>query len=1509
MRVQIDWPGCISSSVWQRPGETKRRALVGDQYGPSPPPTRIEEKEWEALRAQLTSRPRDLDLLSRSYGRDADARPPCYLLQPPAPGEAHGPEEADLGSVLHAAAQDAHRLGLLSQEQCGRYRSVLERELELGVLGPAAEGTTVFLREIPELDRHLLDECSLRLVDRRPDGCLDEEAQARLRVLKARLAAAHPEVLKAHPVAWSRDLVNPANKAHSRYLLGLAGQLVARLNHQVLERLRAGEAASPWEPTWLLEDIRHHLNLAAEHARGFCGRRELLADLGRRLRETDGVPHLPLVLRGPPGVGVTALLCVLAGAGSRLLGRPAVVVLRLLGASGPSRDGRVVLAGLCRQLCLAFGLPPPPPAILQARARLVPFLRELLLSISARRFESLLLLLDVPGLPQAPHWLPALCPPRVHVLLAAGPGALNGDHQEPWEVGPLPAAKACEMLQGLLGAAGRTLDPGQEAALGAGLPHGGHPGRLRLGLQEAGDCASFCAATPLPAEPLEAAHQLCAHLERRHGPVLTAAVLGSLAAARFGLSEAELKDVLSVDDEVLGAVYREWTPPSREVLRFPPLLWVRLRRDLGTSLARRPWGGCTLLALGSSLLERVARERYLAGPDKAKRHGILADFFSGAWSQGTKKLITLPLMGKPLNLDRKVAPQPLWFSEEVGNERKLEELPFHLLHAGRTQELMGEVLGSLDWLCCRGMSGGLDTLLDDLGLCAPHVDCPELELVREALELSRPALELRGLEKGVLCTELLARLHFFAASHPVLVGPLCQQAQSWFRLCPNPMLVPLAGFLQPPGGPLWATFTGCHKGISALAWSVEESLLVVGTLDGFIVVWDVAERQVTHVLAGHSGEVHHLQVFAQGTQALSASRDQTLRVWELRSGRERLSLWGGGAQDAAEPRLWSLQVDETRRAVCSASVSKVTAWSLDTGELLFRILSDPADPWLCAAHLVSPASLLTVSEQGVVGRWSPASGQLRGKRRLSCVRGEAPTCGVPVQTQGWLVAGFSQGSVALVSTEGDSLLEKLPEAVRFLVVSEDDSFLAAAFGRSVWVFLADAQGFRRFTDTELEHEAVVEAAVFGPENNLIVTASRDRLVQVWSLSEQGALLAVLEGLGSPGGLLARGGALVAAACRVSSSLRVWDLSRLAPPGLPAPFPDRSGLATPSHDGRFVYFPRPGDKTKVSVWDVAQGEEQAVLDAPSPVCCLEVAARAGLLFAGLASGALLVFTLVGGPGGEPEQDVLCLPPPAGPPGPLLGLALAPSEDTLALAYGAAVLLLEVAPGPPCPRLGVPLELRPTAPPVSLAPLAGPRLLYSPAAGGLFLLAEPGTPKPLADGGPLACLCVSHGEQMAAGGASDGGLRLWDLESGACTLSIHYQSSYCPGVQNLCFSLDDKLVFAGMRDRSVTVWSALDGSLLASQFLHAELTRIVPTPGGFLAPSRHGYLVRERYQCPSARASPQVPLRHFQKAVWMVKSLQRRGLAAAGDRGARDGEPGSSGQRDPKSNKRSQVCLLV
>ncbi|ELK26678.1 NACHT and WD repeat domain-containing protein 1 [Myotis davidii] len=442
--------------------------------------------------------------------------------------------------------------------------------------------------------------------------------------------------------------------------------------------------------------------------------------------------------------------------------------------------------------------------------------------------------------------------------------------------------------------------------------------------------------------------------------------------------------------------------------------------------------------------------------------------------------------------------------------------------------------------------------------------------------------------------------------------------------------------------------------------------------------------------------------------------------------------------------------------------------------------------------------------------------------------------------------------------------------------------------------------------TDLEHEDTVETAVFGPENNLIVTGSRDALIQVWSLSEQGTLLDVLEGVGAPVSLLAQGGALVASASQQSSSFKVWDLTYTQKPRASAPFLDRTGLTAVSHNGSYIYFPKIGDKNKVTIWDLAEGKEQDALDTSNEVRCLEVAEQAKLLFTGLVSGIVLVFPL------NSRQDVMCIPPPEARKA-VNCMALSKGEEHLAIAYDSIVLVLDINPGDPCPVIDGPTYTFYTQLPVtisSVAVLADYRVIYGMTNGDLFLY-ECANSKvfPLeAHGSRVTCVDVSHKEQLAVSGSEEALLCLWDLEVCKWKFELSYTNSYCRGVQCVCFSKDDKYVYAGLRDRSVIVWSVLDGTLLASQFVHAIVNRIIPTANGFIAPTRNGYLIRERFQCPSSRASQQDPLKNFKKAVWMVKSRQREELAAAAG-ALQDSGLGGAQRNECKSNKRSQVCLIV
>ena len=66
-------------------------------------------------------------------------------------------------------------------------------------------------------------------------------------------------------------------------------------------------------------------------------------------------------------------------------------------------------------------------------------------------------------------------------------------------------------------------------------------------------------------------------VETKHGWPLVSHALAYVTAAKNGVSETELEDLISLDDKVLDDIYQYHLPPTR---RIPPLLWTRVRNDL-----------------------------------------------------------------------------------------------------------------------------------------------------------------------------------------------------------------------------------------------------------------------------------------------------------------------------------------------------------------------------------------------------------------------------------------------------------------------------------------------------------------------------------------------------------------------------------------------------------------------------------------------------------------------------------------------------------------------------------------------------------------------------------------------------------------------------------------------------------------------------------------------------------------------------------------------------------------
>ena len=114
--------------------------------------------------------------------------------------------------------------------------------------------------------------------------------------------------------------------------------------------------------------------------------------------------------------------------------------------------------------------------------------------------------------------------------------------------------------------------------------------------------------TNLPATIKQAIVHIFESIERLHGEMLVQRSLAYLTAAKNGLSDSEMDDILSLDDDVLNDVYQYWTPPIR---RIPPLLWIRVKADLESYIVARGTDGISVNAWYHRQFFKIARQRYL----------------------------------------------------------------------------------------------------------------------------------------------------------------------------------------------------------------------------------------------------------------------------------------------------------------------------------------------------------------------------------------------------------------------------------------------------------------------------------------------------------------------------------------------------------------------------------------------------------------------------------------------------------------------------------------------------------------------------------------------------------------------------------------------------------------------------------------------------------------------------------------------------------------------------------
>ena len=194
------------------------------------------------------------------------------------------------------------------------------------------------------------------------------------------------------------------------------------------------------------------------------------------------------------------------------------------------------------------------------------------------------------------------------------------------------------------------------------------------------------------------------------------------------------------------------------------------------------------------------------------------------------------------------------------------------------------------------------------------------------------------------------------------------------RIAPVPKANTLLRFAQ-AAYPYRVVLRGHEGAVTSAQFSADGKTLVTASADNTARLWDVASGKELQALNGHKGWVTSAQFSADGKTALTASEDQTARLWDVASGKELRPLTGH------ERGVTSAQFSVDGKTVLTASWDETARlWDVASGKEP-RALREHERVVISAEFSADGKMVLTASEDKTARLWDVASGkELRALR-------------------------------------------------------------------------------------------------------------------------------------------------------------------------------------------------------------------------------------------------------------------------------------------------------------------------------------------------------------------------------------------------------------------------------------------------------------------------------------------------------------------------------------------------
>nr|XP_002741812.1 PREDICTED: leucine-rich repeat and WD repeat-containing protein KIAA1239-like [Saccoglossus kowalevskii] len=967
------------------------------KYGYRPFPPKIPADEFEAMRDVLNGDGKSVDILNDWFQKDANAVPPIYILQPISSKLIHfndndHPDKMtedrnkwwEIFETLQAQLRDAAatclKNGKFNAQQEAKYKiSVTHDEVVHGILGQNTDKKedhcVCFVRKFQDLESKSDNKEAKNFIDINwEDGKVDEEAKQLLTQLRDEQVPASlnkTNVVISSLNNWSEkgvDLDIPEHKQYLEKFLKTFYETIVELIERAVEKDKSHISNHP-----MYEEILQHLEFCKVKCQSFHGRGDLLLNIKNYIQERisgNSQNASPMIVYGESGSGKTSLVAKAAfQSATEWFGQgKSAVILRFLGTTPASTGVRQLIKSVCQQILTIYGhgdtkLPDDYFQVVRW------FSKVLRYATHDKPLVIFLDSLDQLSAAEGAHrmaWLPKYLPPHVAILVSTLPkehGILNTlqnilpSMEGAVEVKQLSVEESMHIIQSWLQSEKRTTNSEQQGIISTAIQQCSLPLFLKLLFDQASSWQSYLPSSKINVQPSVKGMiaVIFDRLEEYHGKALVSHALSYMTISQNGIGEAELEDLLSLDDEVLQDVYAYWLPPTR---RIPPLLWTRIRADINDYLVEREAEGSRVIFWYHRQFIEAAAERYLHDAEFVKRlHIMCAQYFLGNWSGGKKKPFhyTSEQMNKFNKTrkedeeDRKVAPQPYIFQAGSGatqyNVRKLEQLPYHLIHSNDVKKLKEHTLCNYEFILNKLMGMNLAEVLQDFTMAiAKYEDDDDIQMVSDTIRVGSSALRENPYH---LIFEIIGRLKDSKSPHLIKLVSDAEKATT-----DQLALVPYNQCYPAPGGLLRTQLIGHTDEVLAVATTFDGRYLISGSRDTTAIVWELESSSIHHTLKGqHKSPISDLVITPDDLMVITYcytteqedDRSTEINVWNIETGEHFLKLEGHSSQGTRPIRYTpdskfavSDMYDERVEGCTYVREYYFIVWSLENGRPLYQ---------------------------------------------------------------------------------------------------------------------------------------------------------------------------------------------------------------------------------------------------------------------------------------------------------------------------------------------------------------------------------------------------------------------------------------------------------------------------------------------------------------------------------------------------------------------------------------------